>query len=358
MKLKLATAAAVVCTALPSMGFVKVESKSSVNKDGSAKFSTVLEFDLTAPLAMMGQAGAKNPLGDGRDILVQMIKGMKGNVDVWSDAKAETTKAGATRISISGFTKDWRAMGDLKKAIAASGQADKVPLEDIPEIKVMDMKNDSSGNTVFTMAGLDDIGNILNAARQFAIKKGEVPKPGEMKVDEAEIAQGLTQARSAWPGIKGALSPIIKGISIKSDIEVSGTITTSEVFKKTGENSASFTFTGDQLLGLADQIIADEELPGKIVALIKDVESNFDNEKSVTAVKSFIEPYLKTVYGGATNPKIVVKPGADAFDYAAETAKAKEAQSDELKSLLDAASKTGTGVKLPDSAPAPKKKAA
>ena len=356
MKLKLATVAAVVCTAMPSMGFIKLETKSTVNKDGSAKFTTVMEFDLTAPLAMMGQAGAKNPLGDGREILVQMIKGMKGHVDVWSDAKAETTKGGATRISVTGFTKDWRGMGDLKKAIAASGQADKVPMEDIPEIKILDMKNDSSGNTVITMAGLDDIGNILNAARQFAIKKGEVPKPGEMKVDEAEIAQGLTQARSAWPGIKGALSPLIKGISLKSDIEVSGTISSSEVFKKTGENTATFTFNGDQLLSLADQIIADEELPGKIVALVKEVESNFDNEKSVTAVKSFIEPYLKTVYGGSTNPKIVIKPGADAFDYAGETEKAKAGQSAELKTLIDDASKAGGGVKLPDTAK-PKKPA-
>ncbi len=248
-------------------------------------------------------------------------------------------------------------MADLKKAMAAAGNSP-VPLDDIPEIRFMDMKDDTAGNTIITMAGLDDIGNILNAARQLAIKKGEVPKPGEMKVDEAEIAQGLTQARSAWPGIKGALSPLIKGISLKSDIEVSGTISSSEVFKKTSENTATFSFTGDQLLSLADQIMADEELPGKIVALVKEVEGNFENEKSVTAVKSFIEPYLKTVYGGATNPKITIKPGADAFDYIGETEKAKAGQSAELKTLIEDASKAGGGVKLPDSAPAPKKKAA
>ena len=57
MKNKIATAAAVLCTALPSMGFIKVESKSTVNKDGSAKFSTIMELDLSGPMAMMGQAG-------------------------------------------------------------------------------------------------------------------------------------------------------------------------------------------------------------------------------------------------------------------------------------------------------------
>lgn len=349
MKVKFTTAAAVLCTAMPSMGFITIESKSTLNKDGSARFSAVMEFDLTAPLAMMGQAGARNPLGDGKDILIQMIKGMKANVDVWSDAKAENTKGGATRISMSGFTKDWRSMGDIRKTLAAAGQASPIPVDDIPEIKVMDMKDDDAGNTIITMAGLDDIGNIIDAARKFAIKSGKKPAAGTMTVDEAEIAQGLAQARSAWPGLKGAVSPIVTGISVKSDIEVSGTITSSDVFKKTGENSASFTFTGAQLLSLADQIVADEALPGKIVALVKDVETNFENEKSTAAVKNFIEPYLKAVYGGSANPKIVIKPGADAFDYAAETEKAKASQSTELKALINAAGKSS--VKLPDAPP-------
>ncbi len=345
MKYTFATAAAVLCTVLPSQGFIKMESKSTVNKDGSAKFSTTMELDLSGPLAMMGQAGGKNPLGDGKEMLVQMMKSMGGNVDVWSDAKAETTKGGATRVTMSGFTKDWRAMADLKKTMAATGQSP-IPLDDIPEMKFMDMKNDTAGNTIITMAGLDDLGNILEAARKYAIKEGKQPKEGEMKVDQDEIAQGLTQVRGQWAGIKGIVGTFVKGISIKSEIQVSGTITSSEVFKKTGENSATFTFTGDQLLSLADKIIEDEDLPSKIVEMAREVETNFDNEKSTAAVKTFIEPYLKEVYGGSANPKIVIKPGADAFDYAAETGKAKAAQSSELKSLIEQSSKAEK-VKLP-----------
>jgi hypothetical protein len=350
MKTTLATAAAILCTALPSMGLIKFESKSTLNNDGSAKFSAVVEIDLTAALGAMGMAGARNPLGDGRKELVQMIKGMSGNVDVWSDARAESTKGGATRISMSGFTKDWRAVGDIKKAIVASGQAGAIPVDEIPDIKLLDMKNDSSGNTVITMAGLDDLGRILDAARRIAVKKGEGPKPGQLSADEAEIANGLEQVRNQWPGLKAMVGPHVKGFSFKSEVEVSGTITSSDVFKQTGENTAAFTFTGDQLLSLADQIVADEQLPGKIVALVKEVETNFENEKSTAAVKSFIEPYLKTVYGGSANPRIVVKPGPNAFDYAAETAKAKAAQSAELKALLDEAGKSGK-VKLPDALP-------
>ncbi len=358
MKNRIATAAAVLCTALPAMGFVKVESKSTVNKDGSAKFTTVMELDLSGVMAMMGQAGGKNPLGDGKEMLTQMIKSMGSNVDVWSEAKSETTKGGATRVTMSGFTKDWRAMADLKKAMAATGNS-AIPLDDIPEIKFMDMKDDTAGNTIITMAGLDDLGNILEAARKYAIKEGKQPKPGDMKVDEAEIAQGLTQFRGQWAGLKGIVGTFVKGMSIKSEIQVSGTITSSDVFKKTGENSATFTFTGDQLLSLADKIIEDEDLPSKIVGMAKAVEENFDNEKSTAAVKSFIEPYLKEVYGGSANPRIVIKPGADAFDYAAETEKAKAAQSDELKSLIEESGKAGK-VKLPggSEAPAPGKKKA
>lgn len=358
MKNKIATAAAVICTAMPALGFVKIEQKSTLNKDGSAKFTTVLEVDLAGPMAMMGQAGAANPLGDGKEMLVQMMQGMNGIVDVWSDAKAEQTKGGATRVTLSGYTKDWRAMADLKKAMAATGDSP-IPLDDLPEIKLMDMKDDSSGNTVITMAGLDDLGNILDAARKYAIKEGNQPKPGDMALDEEEIAQGLTQVRGQWAGIKGIAGTFVKGISIKSEIEISGTITSSEIFKKTADNAATFTFTGDQLLNLADKIIMDEDLPGKIVSMVKEVEANFDNEKSTAAVKSFVEPYLKEVYGGSANPKIVVTPGENAFDYAAETEKAKAAQSDELKALIEEAGKTGGKAKLPGStAPAGKKKAA
>lgn len=361
MKSKIATAAAVLCTALPSMAFLKMESKSTVNKDGSAKFSTVMEIDLSGPMAMMGQAGAKSPLGDGKEILLGMIKGMGSLVDVWSDAKAEVTKGGATRVSLSGFTKDWRGMADLKKAMAAAGENSPIPLKDIPDIKLMDMKDDASGNTVITMAGLDDIGNIIDAMRKYAIKEGKAPKPEDMKVDEDEIAQGLAKIRPQWAGLKGMVTPFIQGISIKSEIQVSGAISEASVFKKTSENSATFTFTGEQILKLADQIIQDEDLPAKIVQLVDAVKTNFDNEKSTAAVKKFIEPYLKEVYGGSANPKIVFKAGADAFDYAAETAKAKAAQSDELKSLIDQSAKAPGKVKLPGSTPAPasgKKKAA
>lgn len=356
MKIKLATAAAIACTALPSMGFIKVENKSSINKDGSAKFTTIMEIDLSAPMAMMGQAGGANPLGDGKKMLADMVKGMAGTVDVWSDAKAETTKGGATRVTLSGFTKDWRGMADLKKALAASGQPG-IPLDDIPDVKLMDMKTDSAGNSVITMAGLDDICHLLDAGRKLAIKNGETPD--DLNVDEAEISQGLAQARAAWPGIKGMVSPIVKGLSIKSELQVSGTISESEVFKKTGENSATFSFNGDQLMTLADSIVNDEELPGKIVKLVSGIKENFDNEKSVAAVRTFIEPYMKEVYGGSVNPKIVFKSGADIFDYAAETEKAKAAQSDALKAILEEASKGGGKVKLPGSGiPVPGKKAA
>ncbi len=359
MKLKLAAASALLCTALPSLGFLKVESKNTVNKDGSAKFSGVIELDLSSIMAMTGQSG-KNPLGDGKSTLVEMVRGMSPNVDVWSDARVETIKGGGTRFTFSGFTKDWRAMGDLKKALASNPQSAQIPLDDLPELKFMDMKDDASGNTIITMAGLDQFRGIIDAARKSANAKGKGPKPGETKVDRDEIDTGLKTFREQWNGmIKGIATPLVKGISIKSDLEVSGTITEVAVFKKSSDNTATFTFNGDQLLSLADQIINDEELPGKIVDLVGSVEQNFDNEKATDAIVKFVEPYLKTVYGGSTNPKIVIKPGDNAFDYEAETAKAKANQSSELKAILSEAKKPAGKVKLPGSTtPSSRKKGA
>lgn len=359
MKFKLAAAAstALLCTALPSMGFVKVETKSTLNKDGSAKFSAVMEIDVSGPLTLIGQAGAANPIGDGKDILVGMMKGLNGYVDVWSDAKAELTKSKTTRISVSGFTKNWRAMADVKKVIGSLPEGNAIPLGEFPEIKLMDMKDDSAGNTVITMAGLDDLGQVIDAGRKFAIKEGKQPKPEDVKLDKADIEKGLQQGRDLWANFKGFAAPLVKTISITSEIEVSGTITESAVFKKTGENRATFTFNGDHILGLIDQVLNDEELAGKIIDLANAVQQNFDNEKSTAAIKSFIEPYLKGIYGGSANPKIVFKPGADAFDYAAETEKAKATQSDELKAILEQVGKSGK-VKLPGSATPPGKKKA
>jgi hypothetical protein len=360
MKKTLCTAAAALAlTALPSSALIKVEGKSTVNKDGSAKFTQTMEMDLSPVMAMMGNAGGENPFGgeNGQKMLVEMMKSMSSNVDVWSEAKVET-KGAATKIVISGFTKDFRAMGDVKKALGAAGGSLPFPVDELPEMKVMDMKDDNDGNSVITMAGIDDIANILDAFRKMAVKEGKGPKAGDAdNIDRDEIAGGLEQGRQQWAGMKGIIAPMVQGISMKSTIEVSGTISEASVFKKTGENTATFSFGGEQILGLVDSILADEDLPDKIVEMAKAVEKDFANEKSTKAVVKFIEPFLKEIYGGSANPKIVVKPGADAFDYAAESAKAKAGQSDELKGLIEEAAKGGK-AKLPGAAPAPKKKAA
>lgn len=358
MKKTLITAAAAFAmTSLPSSALIKVETKSTVNKDGSAKFTETIELDLSPVMAMMGNAGGENPFGgeNADKMLVEMMKGMGSNIDVWSEAKVET-KGQATKITLGGFTKDIRSMADIKKALSAAGGQLPFPVEDLPEMKLLDMKDDNSGNTVITMAGMDDISNIVDAFRKMAVKEGKGPKPGDSdKIDRDEIAKGLEQGRQQWAGMKGIIAPIVQGVSIKTTVEVSGSISESSVFKKTGENTATFSFGGEQLLNLVEAVINDEDLPDKIVATAKAIEADFANEKATKAIVKFIEPYVKEIYGGATNPKLVIKPGDDAFDYAAESAKAKENQSDELKALIEEAGKGGK-AKLPGTAP--KKKAA
>ncbi len=360
MKKKLfSAAAALAMTTLPSSALIKVDGKNTVNKDGSAKFTQTLEIDLSPVMAMMGNAGAENPFSGepGQKMLVEMMKSMNAGVDVWSVAKIEA-KGAATKITLGGFTKDFRAMGDMKNALGAAGDQLPFPVDELPEMKMMDMKDDNSGNSVITMAGLDEISNMLDAFRKMTVKEGKGPQEGDSaNIDRDEIATGLKEGSQQWAGMKGIIAPMVQGISMKSTIEVSGTISESSVFKKTGENTATFSFGGEQIISLVDAILADEDLPDKIVEMVKTVEKEFTNEKSTKAVVNFIEPFLKEVYGGSASPKIVIKPGADAFDYAAESAKAKDGQSEALKGLIEEAT-TGGKAKLPGEAPAPTKKAA
>ena len=361
MKLSLLAVAAV---GLSNAAFIKVESKTTINNDNSGKFSQVMELNLDAVLGMFGGGAAgKNPMMEPANMLSTIMGGMAPNVDVWESAKGEKTKLGATRLSMTGFTKDWLANGDLKKMLLDSPAAGSLQMApaDIPEMKIMNVK-DEGGNKVITFMGVDDVITLLDGARKAAVKEGKGPKAGEIKVSREEIAAGLEQARPAYAQYKGMAAMMLKDVSVSSEMTVSGEIIESAVFKKTGPNTVAVTFSGTQLIELVDQILQDEDLPDKVVALAKAADTGFADGSVMPVLKEFLTPYMKTIYGGDANPRVVFKPGANAFDYAAESAKAKAAQTPELKELIEKAGKARS-VTLPGgtkSAPegAKKKKAA
>jgi hypothetical protein len=164
----------------------------------------------------------------------------------------------------------------------------------------------------------------------------------------------------------------LKDMSITSEMEVAGEILESSVFKKIGPNKVSWTFSGEQLIDMVDGIVNDPALPKKVAKLAGAFNEGPKSDKVMPALKEFITPFFADLYGGAASPKLVIKPGAASFDYAAEVAKAKAGQSAELKKLLNEAAKPADAAALPGAAPeeapakpkaasvkpAPKKKAA
>jgi len=346
---------------LSTTGCFKNDSKTSVNADGSGKFTTVMELNLAPILGMMGGAPGASPLGDNHNMLVQMVRSMNSSVDAWTEAKVETTKAGATKITLSGLTKDFTATGDLKKALGSiPDMAEKTA--QLPDIKMINSTKDSSGNWIISLLGVDEIMTIFTALQAEAAKEDSFT-PGQMTVTEDEIAAKIEEFKPQYNQFKPMAAMFLKDMSITSEMEVAGEIIEAKVFKKTAPNKVSWTFTGEQLVDMVDGIVNDAALPKKVAKLTAAFNEGPKSDKIAPALKEFIAPLFADVYGGAAAPKLVIKPGAATFDYTAEVAKAKAGQSAELKKLIDEASKPAGKVELPgagggagaDEAPAPVK---
>lgn len=331
---------------LATTGCFKNESKSIVNADGSGKFSMVVELNLAPIMSMMGGAGGANPLGDNRSLLVNMVRGMNSSVDVWTDAKVETTKAGATRISLSGLTKDFTATGDLKKALGSASPEMAEKAAALPDFKTVTSAKDAAGNWVISVVGVDEIMSMVSALQAEAAKESNFT-PGQAVISEEEIAAKITEMRPTYDQFKPMAAMMLKDMSIISEMEVGGEIIESRVFKKIGPNKVSWTFTGEQLIDMVDGIVNDKALPGKVAKLAAAFNEGPKSPKIAPELKEFITPYLSAIFGGEGSPKLVIKPGAASFDYAAEAAKAKAAQSPELKKLLEEAAKPAVVPAIP-----------
>ena len=325
---------------LSTTGCFKNESKSSVNADGSGKFNMVMELNLAPILSLMGGGGAPgaNPLGDNRTMLVSMVRSMNPSVDVWTDAKVETTKAGATKITLSGLTKDFTATGDIKKALSGASPEMAEKAAAMPDLKMVNSTKDATGNWIITMPGVDEIMTMFTALQAEAAKESSFT-PGDSVMTEEEIADKMKEFRPAYDQYKPMAAMFLKDMSITSEMEVGGDILESKVFKKIGPNKVSWTFTGEQLIDMVDGIVNDAAMPKKAAKLAAAFNEGPKSTKIAPALKEFISPYLATLYGGEASPKLVIKPGAATFDYAAEAAKAAAGQSPELKKILEEASK-------------------
>lgn len=339
------TASAAIGTALLGLsttGCFKNESKSTVNADGSGKFTMVMELNLAPIMSMMGaSAGEANPLGDNRSMLVNMVRSMNSSVDVWTDAKVETTKAGATKITLSGLTKDFTATGDIQKALSSASPDMAEKAGNLPSMKFINSTKDATGNWIITMAGMDEMMTMFSALQAEAAKDSPF-EPGALVMTEEEVTTKIAEFRPTYDQFKPIVAALLTDMSISTEMEVGGTILESNIFKKIGANKVSWTFTGEQLIDMADGIIADKALPKKVAKLAAAFNEGPKSTNIAPALKEFISPYMTAIYGGNGSPRMVIKPGEAAFDYAAEAAKATAGQTPELKKILEEASKPAT----------------
>ena len=338
---KFASAAAfgTALLSLSTTSCFKNESKSAVNADGSGRFTMVMELNLAPIMSMMGGgAGGANPLGDNRNMLVSMVRSMNSSVDVWTDAKVETTKAGATKITLSGLTKDFTATGDLKKALSAAGPEMAAKADALPDFKMINSTKDATGNWIISLPGMDDFMKMVTALQAEAAKEDSFT-PGQIVMTEAEVATKIAEMRPTYDQFKPMAAMMLKDMAITSEMEVGGDILETKVFKKIGPNKVSWTFTGEQLIDMVDGIVNDQALPKKVAVLAAALNEGPKSAKVAPALKEFLSPYMATLYGGAAYPKVVIKPGTAVFDYAAEATKARAAQSPELKKILEEAAK-------------------
>ncbi|RYD33954.1 MAG: hypothetical protein EOP86_12135 [Verrucomicrobiaceae bacterium] len=344
---------------LATTGCFKAESKNTVNADGSAKFNTVMEFNLAPIMSMLGAGGAgANPMGDNHNFLVTVMRSMAPQVDAWTEAKVETTKLGATKITLGGFMKDFTAGADLKKSLSANPEF-AAKAADLPDFKFIESTKDTAtGNWVITMPGVDEIMEVFGALQKKAAKD-KAFTPGSLnEVTEEAIAAKMTEVRAQYAQFKPMAAMMLKDMSITSEMEVGGEILEAHVFEKSGPGKVTATFNGEQLIELVDGIIADDELPGKVAKLAAALNEGPESAKVGPALREFITPLISSVYGGSKAPKLVIKPAASpAFNYSAEVAKAKANMSPELMKLVDEASKPPVPADA-GGLPAPKKKAA
>ena len=369
---KLATSAALgtALLSLSTTGCFKNESKSAVNADGSGKFTMVMELNLAPILSMMGAGAAgANPLGDNRSMLINMVRSMNPSVDVWTDAKVETTKGGATKITLSGLTKDFTATGDLKKALSSAGPKMAEKAAAIPDLKMINSTKDAAGNWIISMVGVDELMSMVTALQTEAAKESKWT-PSETVMTEDEIKSKMAEFKPTYDQFKPMAAVMLKDMSITSEMEVGGEILETKVFKKIAPNKVSWTFSGEQLIDLVDGMVNDPALPKKAAKLAEVFNEGPASPKIAPVLKDFISPYIATIFGGEAAPRVTIRPGAAVFDYAAEAAKAAAAQSPELKAILEEASKPAVTPSLNKPAdgapqspskvvpPTPKKKAA
>ncbi|MGI8604634.1 MAG: hypothetical protein ACR2OZ_16810 [Verrucomicrobiales bacterium] len=313
-----------VCAALGLSGCIEIEQHIVLNPDGSGKVqmaSAIAIPDFGALAGGVDPSLKADPKKAARDLAVSMLR--SDGIEAWSDVKYEIGKDGKSRASAIGY------FPDVTKVKINSQMGDDQQKQNLV------IKKDGEGNWVFEMSPVPESTQKSGDQDEQKDKSGDsIEKQDESKSEEAaqlsdeDVETKLLQERQQWAAMKSFMGAIFDGMKARFSLEGGGTIVGTTVFKKDSDSKASFQFEGKDMIKMIDQILQDDENAKKLIR----------EGKSPTAGAGGPEAGFSALFGEAA-PRVVMKPGAAAFDYKGDVAKAKASQPAELKAMLAEAEK-------------------
>ena len=302
-----------------------MEQKLVLNPDGSGKvtMNVAMAMPDLGGLGGLGGlkelGGKKDPKAESRELAIAMLRAE--GIEAWSDVTYGVGKDGKNRTSVTGYFRDATKV-KLSK-----------PMDDKGGKESLGVTKDAAGNWVIE-AQLD------NSTEDGGSSKQADPPAKKPGLTDAEIEEKLIEERQQWASMKGFMGGFFEGFRVAYSVEGGGTITDTSIFEKKAENRAAFEYSGKKLLETVDAMLQDDQ---KAKAMIKQGISPTEGGGAGPEV------FFQNAFGGDGKLRVVLKPGAPAFDYAAEVARAKAAESPDLKAMLEEAKKPAkkkTGLRL------------
>lgn len=306
----------------------------AINADGTGKFTIKTTLDLSALQGVLpGGADADAGAGPGDDMLISVLAGTQG-VDVWKEAKSVKGSDGKITVTASGYFKDvtkFKAANPMESMGSGGGgkaSASGPSLGDIQSTK------DADGNWVIEVP--------MGKAGE---KKADAPAEPAEKLSKEEIADKVTEMRTQFGAMKPMMQAMMGTMKIGQTIKVGGTIKDYGIFTKVDEHTAKMEISFVKIFDGMETLMADDAVAEKLAQMGGAQANPLEMIGSADPeMKAIGEKMAEAIFGGKGEPKLVIKPGDPVFDYAKESAAAKEGQTAELKALLKkAAEKAASG---------------
>jgi hypothetical protein len=297
---------------------IQSDQNTTVNPDGSGKFTMTASVDMGAIMGMLNQGGegGLKPKDDPmQEILTKMLTDSKG-VDVWSEAKIEKGSDGKSKVVVTGYFKDITKL-QLGNPMGGQGEG--------PGIGVYTSKKDADGNWILAM----DMDSAKKAAKDAG--KEDAPESKEKKkMTDEEFQQKLMEMKQGVTMMKGMMGAIMANAKIGSTTIVGGEIKDYGLFEKVDGKTAKLDMLPAKMFDGLEKLMED---PEKARAIIESGEDPMAMMSGKGAEK-FMDDMMQAMIGRKGQPRLIIKPGEPVFDYEAESTKAKKNQSPELKEML------------------------